>query len=262
VNPNFKECDMISDDELGQRLSCTDPARAVSPSDDALDSLLRDTRGDIPAVAPRRRRRLVTGVALAGVILAGSAAALPAAAGVLSFLAQTDWKCTWGSECGDPEGQWIDTAEADFVDYTATVFPYDLPLPPGVDAEELRITAANQMHNTPALKPEIGVIHHFESQIYCAWVGEWLQRDNAGDLTARAVASKVMIQNADWPATVATDGGGITEVQRALGHAALNGDRESVLMAAQWSACDSADGKPHPKGERLIEDVLMGLGIE
>lgn len=252
---------MISDDELDKRLSLTDPARSVTPSRDALESLLRDTRDDAAAVAPRQGRRMATGLALAGVILVGGVAALPAAAGVLSFLAQSDWKCAWGSECGHPDGQWVDTAEADFVDYTATVFPYDLPLPDGVNADEIRITGANQMHENPALKSETGVIHHFESRIYCAWVAEWLRSDDAGDVEARAAASQIMIQNADWPATVATDGGGVTEVQRAFGNAALRGDREIVLAAAQWNACDSADGMPHPTGERLAEDVMKGLGI-
>lgn len=253
---------MITDDELDKRISLADTARSLSPSDDALDALLRGTREVAPTVAPRQRRRLVTGIALAGMIVIGGAAALPAAAGVLSFFAQSDWTCAWGSECGDPDGQWIDTDASDFVDYTATVFPYDLPLPAGVDAEEFRIAAANEIQENPGLQSETGVIHSFEARIYCAWVGEWLRSDDAGDLEARTAASEIMIQNADWPATVATDGGGITEIQRAFGDAALNGDREIVLTAAQWNACDSADGKPHPTGERLVEGILEGLGTE
>jgi hypothetical protein len=38
-DPDFKECDMITDDVLDKRICLTDPARSQSPSDDALDAL-------------------------------------------------------------------------------------------------------------------------------------------------------------------------------------------------------------------------------
>lgn len=252
---------MITDDELDRRMLLADPARNLTPSDDSLGELLGSTGERARSIRPRSRRRKLVGWGVVGAVLIGGAVAAPAAADVIRFLAQSDWTCNWGSECGDPAGQWIDTGAADFIDYTETVFPYELPLPAGVDAEELRLSVAASRHANPALTPDYSIVFSFEGQIYCEWVGEWLNRDAEGDTAARDAAARVMRDSADWPGLVASDGGGIAEMQRALGEAALEGNREAVQAAAQYNDCDAWDGKVHPEGDRIARQIMKRLGL-
>ncbi len=252
----------MTDDELDRRMLLADPARGLAPGDDSLGALLSSTGEQARSTRPRSRRRMLTGLGIAGVMLIGGAAAAPAAADAIrQFLAQSDWTCSWGSECGDPAGQWIDTGAADFVDYTATVFPYNLPLPAGVDAEELRVSVAASRHANPALTPDYSIVFSFESRIYCEWVGEWLNRDAVGDIANRDAAARVMKESADWPGLVASDGGGIAEITRALAEAALDGNREAVQAAAQYSACEAWDGHEHPEGDRIASEVMKKLEL-
>jgi hypothetical protein len=76
----------------------------------------------------------------------------------------------------------------------------------------------------------------YESAAYAEWIGAWLAADSAGDVVARAEATRALRDACTWPAIVATDGGGIVEMMEQFADAAEIGDRDGVEYAAQGNA--------------------------
>jgi len=236
---------MITDDELDGRLRAGDASRGFMASEQGLDALARNAeRLAGQQGAPRRRRRLFAGLSLAGLVVFGGAIAAPAAADAIrEFLAQSDWRCTFGSECGDPDDGWIDTSAADLPDYLASVYPEQLPFAAPLTREDVLASIGGELASTPALTSETSVQRLFENTAYCSWVGLWLDSDTAGDTASRDDATAVLRDAASWPAMTATDGGGIMDNQAAFAGLAEDGDREGVMLAAQMNACASWDGE-------------------
>ena len=192
---------MITDDDLDTHLRNADAARSFTANDQTLDVLLHSSE-EAAGVLPRsrQRRRTVAGFGIAGVVVIGAAFAAPAAADVFRFLAETDWKCSYGTECGDPEAQWIDTSASDLPAYVASVFPENLPFAAPLTEQLAIAQVTNVLAATPALTSEVSVQRLYEQTAYCSWVGQWLDSDSTGNVEAREKATEVLRESASWPA--------------------------------------------------------------
>ena len=51
----------------------------------------------------------------------------------------------------------------------------------------------------------------YENIVRCLWQKEWLDQHQRGNAQGQAAAASVLRQSLAWPATVATDGGGVVE---------------------------------------------------
>ncbi|MFT4213859.1 MAG: hypothetical protein QM622_03680 [Microbacterium sp.] len=81
-----------------------------------------------------------------------------------------------------------------------------------------------------------GIVGEFEQYARCAWRAEWLAADDAGDTARETTAASTLRAAASWPATVASDGGGLVAGELAVANAAIADDRASVEATDAW--CD------------------------
>jgi hypothetical protein len=225
---------MITDDELDARLRHADPTGTSPVAGRGLDALLRSTE-----VASRgsRRRSLLFGLGIAGIVVVGGALAAPAASGVMRFLAQTDWSCGGGSECGDPDAQWIDSSAPDAAEYVASVYPDAIPFSSTWPRDAAVDRVSRALTENPGLISEVSVQRIYESVAYCSWVEQWLASDSSGETQQRDEATERLREAAGWPAMTATDGGGIMAMQAEFATSAEAGDRTGVLEASRANEC-------------------------
>lgn len=219
----------------------TDPLADFAAADPARDVSLpaADVRRIVRAATahPRRRRWILPVAAIAVVCAVG----IPGAAVASGYLARTGW---FGSpHPGSPEGtrpigteadgsEWIDTSAVDYGDYAVTLWPAYAPVPAGYDTTAFaRAIAADGVEG---LRQVTGIRSEFEQNARCAWRAEWLDADALGEAERAATAAQTLTAAATWPATVATDGGGIVDVERALAAAATAGDRAGVEAIDSW----------------------------
>jgi hypothetical protein len=226
-----------------------------APAPDA-DALLRDLdRSDEPAPSSRspRRKRQVAAVWITVGMVVGAGIATPAVATVRSFLAQTgvipqaepstspgyveETEVSLGSE-------WIDATARDYADFALTVYDLSLPLPADYHPEDVATrVAVDQMaiaggEQTPVLTQETSVKRTYETAVRCVWINNWQAARKAGDVDEQAASAEILRQSASWPATVATDGGGIVEGLLSYAEAARTGNAALVASAYQSSACN------------------------
>jgi hypothetical protein len=234
-------------DPVLERLRGADPANRLTADDDTLSKLLADSK----RLRPARRRRLVIGVGLIGVLAVGVAA--PAAADVVrAFLAQTG---TFGNAAYSEEdsSEWIDLLAPDARDYIASIYPEDLPVPPGTDLSTFRLLVADKIiaaaHATSEQEGGVaiqqqrtGLMRSFESTAYQEWIRTWLIADQEGDTAGRDAATVALQDACTWSAFVATDGGGVIARMQTFADAAKDGDREGVQAAAQYNLVEGAGG--------------------
>lgn len=227
-----------TDDDLLARLKAADPAARLQVDGAHLERLMQRR--------PRRRAWVIGGII--GALVIGAAA--PATAGaVRDFLAQTG---QYGAGTGeDPDTtEWIDLTAPDAGEYMITLYPDYLPVPSGVDERQFRqevvdqvIASARQSSanegGVAVMQQSTGLVRTFESATYATWIGVWLAAD---DDAGRAEATRVLREACDWPAIVATDGGGIVDMMRRFADAAEHGDRDGVEYAAQGNAEWPASG--------------------
>lgn len=227
----------VDDDPLILRIRRADPARSVDAGEGSLRLLLGDSIA--AAGRPRRRAPWVAGALLA--VLALGAATPAIADGVRQFVAQTGWIGTSPNPPGVGVGnapstesddtEWIDALAPDFVDYAVSVLPVEIGLPPAYDlAAFARVVATEQQAALPGggYMQVTNVQRNYETRARCIWIDDWLTAETAGD-DARADAAAAVLETAsDWPATVATDGGGIVDSNREVAAAAASGDRSPV----------------------------------
>ncbi|ONI65828.1 hypothetical protein CSIV_06080 [Microbacterium sp. CSI-V] len=213
-------------------LAAADPARDVSLSDADVRRIVR------AATAQSRRRRWILATVTIAVVCA---IGIPGAAVASGYLARTGW---FGSpQPGSPEGtrpigteadgsEWIDASAPDYGDYAVTLWPAYAALPVGYDtAAFARPIAADSVEG---FRQVTGIRSEFEQNARCAWRAEWLDADARGDAERAATAAQTLTAAATWPATVASDGGGIVDEERALAAAATAGDRAGVTAADAW----------------------------
>ena len=214
---------MITEKDLDARLAHAD--RSLTVEEAALDALSIATR-EVARARRSRTRVVIAGGLVLGLAAAGAAA--PAAAGVVrAFLAQADWFPRAGGEVL-PDSEWVDTSAPDLRDYLENTYPDDLPLAPGQNRASL-IDQVAEIHQTnPGLTQQVSLRRSFERLVHEAWIAEWIDADAVGDARRAEIAADVLAEAPDWPAFVATDGGGITDRMRDLAAAAADGDSATV----------------------------------
>ncbi len=234
-------------DPVLTRIRDADPASRLSVDDATLTRLLADSKRPRPA----RHRKLILGIGLIGVLAVGAAA--PAAADVLrAFLAQTG---TFGNAIHSEEdnSEWSDLLAPDARKYIASIYPDDLPVPPGTDVATFRLLVADKIiaaaHATSQQEGGVGIQQQrtglqrsFEQTAYGEWIRTWLVADKAGDVATRDAAAAALQDACSWPAFVATDGGGVIAQMQTFADAAGDVDRDGVQAAAQYNLVDGAGG--------------------
>ncbi|WP_129590350.1 hypothetical protein [Cryobacterium aureum] len=157
------------------------------------------------------------------------------------FLAQTVLNPPLDS-VASPSEEMIDTAAFDFPEYAASIYPLWLPLAPGQTQQGVIAQVVAQQMATPALTTELNVRRSFETVVYTAWMGEWIAAHDAGDEARMAAAIAVLEDTPTWPAIVATDGGGITNLMAGFVAEMADGDAEVAQAAAQYDGNPAWDG--------------------
>jgi hypothetical protein len=202
----------------------------------------------LDAVQPgRARRRTKRTVATIGAVL-GLAVGVPAAAYAVHFLALTGQYVKVDTfepvESGSPEQEVVEISSPDYPDYVATEWPDYAPLPKGYDqktfakavgaALQQAATSSEMGQGAPGvLGTVLGVRTDLESAARCVWLQEWV--DAKPDSSQRQRAASVLLDATTWPATVATDGGGVVDWERSVAEAAKDGKEAVVRQEA--AAC-------------------------
>ena len=223
----------MNDADIDRRLRAADCAHAIDGG--TLDAL---------AVAAQRegrtsRRRRLTAIGLSAlVVIGGGAVAAPAAAdAVRQFLAQSDWFPAAGGEIL-PDSEWIDTGQPDLRAYLDTVSTDGVELAPGEDRDALLDAVAESHAANPGLTQEVGLRRSIEVRAYCGWAVELIDAQRVGDDAGYDRAAAVVLGAAEWPALLATDGGGITDRLRDVGQAAVDREPGSWLTVYEVGECD------------------------
>lgn len=204
------------DEDLDRRLAGLDRAEPVAPA--VLDALANAAHREGRS---SRRHRLVAGVLSGLLVLGGGIVAGPAAADVARrFLAQANWFPSAGGEIL-ADSEWVDTSAGDLRAYVESIYPEWLELAPSQTRGSVldgvvAISAAN-----PGLTQEVGLRRMIETDAYCGWAVELIQAHRADDDARYDNAAAIVLAAADWPAIVATDGGGISDRLRTAGESAV-----------------------------------------
>lgn len=253
----------ISDYELDALLArCAEPVPGLDPAA-ARAAVQRAAR---PA---RHRRRTRRGWTFAAVFATAGALALPTAAVAEQyFQAQTgiiDDGYGTETQAGD---EWIATEAADFGAYVSSVAPRELPTPAGFDWEAEAATVASWYSDEPGTVQRIGLVSDLERALWLGWLLEWIEADSAGDNSRREQAIAVLREAPTWPATVATDGGGIRylkwayvarmtytnpEARTAAGQALLQMDVVNMISAQHHALTGRGMGGETPAE---VEEIL------
>ncbi|MFT3797281.1 hypothetical protein [Microbacterium sp.] len=248
---------MTTDTDLIAALRAADPAAATDVTGGRARDAVRQAR---PVRRPHRGKILVA--AVAAIVVVG----VPAGAVATGFAARTGW---FGSpNPGDDRGsavstehdvnsEWIDLGASDLDEVVASVYPEWMPLAPGVTREDLTARVVAIMTADGAVAPELLLRRTFESESYSDWLGAWIAADGAGDAAAREAAARVIGAASDWPALVATDGGGVTDSMRAFAERIEDGDAEAAQAMAQLWGAPAWDGVDRTG---LIDEISQSDG--
>jgi hypothetical protein len=237
----------VTAEDVRVALSAGDPASRITLSTVDATAAVRRARPS-PAL---RRLWAVWATAVAAVV----AVSIPAGAVATDYVARTGW---FGSP--DPGGaaggadstesddtEWLDLGAADLPEVVASLYPERLPLAPGVTRQQLTDRVVAEMSRMDGLAQETLVRKTYEYEAYRDWIGAWISANDQEDRTAAATAASVLEDAAGWPATVETDGGGITDLMRAYARRIASGDRDAAQALAQlenapgWDGIDRSD---------------------
>ncbi|MFF2050403.1 hypothetical protein ACFVU2_02275 [Leifsonia sp. NPDC058194] len=233
----------LDEDSVGR-----DPATLTAVG--SLVDELRDpgVRARQERMRPFWRRRPLLG-ALVGLVLAVGAVGVPA--GAAGWLAHTGLFGGSGSEVD--ESEWIRVNASDAPDAIRAAYPTWMVLPQGWSraaaertVNELysgAVTDADSDGARSVLTQETDIRRMFESFGRCAWYKTWIDADDNGDVIARDRAAEVLLESTAWPATVATDGGGVVAHLRDVAEAAESGERTAVASGYSADACTSFTGQ-------------------
>lgn len=247
----------VSETDLLDALRAADPAAQITLSATVSASAARHARPQRPA----RRRWLIWATALGAIAVVG----IPAGAVATGLAAHTGW---FGSpNPGDDRGavvstesddtEWLNLAADDLPTVVASLYPEWLPLAPGVTADALTARVTDAMAQQNALAQETLVRRTYEYEAYRDWIGAWITAHSAGDSAGQAAAATVLTEAADWPAMVATDGGGVTDVMRAFAERIAAGDADAAQALAQIENAPGWDGNDRSAlAAEIYEDVL------
>jgi hypothetical protein len=226
----------MNDADIDRRLRAADRAHAIAGG--TLDALAVAAQRE--ARTSRRRRLTAIGMSALLVVGGGAVAAPAAADAVREFLAQSDWFPAAGGEIL-PDSEWVDLEAGDLREYIEFVYPEYIPIPPSMTRDEI-IDRTYEIWNQPdATTQEVSLRRSVETFAYCGWAVELIDAQRDGDAGRYDRAAQTVLAAAEWPALVATDGGGITAHLREVGTAALKGERGSWWDVYAAGECDILD---------------------
>ncbi len=219
--PVVSKKNLISDDRLDQLLIAADPCPREAS---AVGFVAR----------PRRHAPWLPAVSVTAVVLVAGGLGAPAIADRLFFNAQTG-RIASPAEIGDvPNSEWIDMQEADFVEYAASIWDNDLPVPDGLQAEHVsRALASMWKDNGVGLIQAAGVRGQYEDGLRSLWLGVYVESPHSSAQAAEAQA--VLEDSLSWPATRETyDDAALERLGEQVGLIS-SGRSDSVLAVAdEW----------------------------
>jgi hypothetical protein len=245
---------MVTDDELDGALARLDSA-ATSEHVRVQTGRLLETLDD-PQARQRmehelgrrrhsRRWRFGIGFAIAGLVVGAPAAAV----GVSLWSAHTGIYGGDGTEVVD-RSEWLGLDASDAPEAIADAYPTDLRLPRGASSDDVIAPVAKILAEkgvTPydssghVAMQETTVQVFYENAARCLWFREWLDADSASDQERLTTATEGIQDSLTWPATVASDGGGVVDYLQTQADAAAAGDRGWMLIY-YGRGCDSYYG--------------------
>lgn len=245
---------MVTEDELDGALARLDSS-PQSEQVRAQTALLLDTLED-PQARRRmehelgrrrhsRRWRFGVGFAIAGLVVGAPAAAV----GVSLWSAHTGAYGGAGSEIVD-RSEWLGLDASDAPKAIVDAYPADLPLPPGATSNDVIAPVAKVLTEKGVVPSDTSghvamqdttVRVFYENAARCLWFREWLDADSASDQERLTAATEGIQNSLTWPATVASDGGGVVDYLQTQADAAAAGDRGRMLIY-YGRGCDSYYG--------------------
>jgi hypothetical protein len=150
------------------------------------------------------------------------------------------------------DSEWLDLGASDLKEVVASMYPDWLPLAPGITREKMIDRAAAQMDHAGALAQVTVVETTYEQIAYRDWIDAWITAHASGDTTAQEEAGQVLLEAPAWPATVATDGGGVTLMMTACALRIADGDAEAAQALAQAFLASGWDGVHR---DALLEEI-------
>jgi hypothetical protein len=198
-------------------------------------------------LAARRRRRIAIAMPLVGL---GLVAIPVGAAAVGSWTAHTG---TYGDPATNSEvidrSEWLGLDAPDASAAVAALYDNSLQLPTGASPSDV-IDPVSKLLKGMGVVPkdesghvtiqETTVRVLFEKAGQCLWYREWLESDLLGDNSDRQAAVAGIRIAASWPATGASDGGGVVDHLRSVADSAAAGNRSTVLGA--YASCENFYG--------------------
>lgn len=233
-----------STDPLAQLLSHADPAQNFHPSEGDATRLLRAVTKGQPRSVSHRRRAAAVVAAVSCLVVVG--VGVPGVAAANGYLAHTGWFSPDPNPGSTPSvsrdtdadySEWIEIQGSDYVEVATSEWPSYVTLPPNYEQKQFaRSIAENTVRldreengGQASLRQVTGIRREFEAYARCAWRSEWLAANSAKSVARQRHAAEMLQEAAHWPATVATDGGGVVEAETAVADAARRGDRGQVL---------------------------------
>ncbi|WP_181068018.1 hypothetical protein [Rathayibacter sp. AY1A7] len=204
---------------------------------DALENA--QVRESLARSVSRRRWRLPTLVGVASLLVL-----VPVAATAVGLLnARTGTFGGSGTEVVD-RSEWIGL-HADGVDEALlSIYPDDLSLPDGASRTDVVGAASavlREMGTAPQNSTETSLIQEtsvkfiYENAARCLWYREWLDADERDDEDRANAAAIGITEAASWPATTASDGGGVVAGLTEEASYVSSGDRAHALWYYQRS---------------------------
>ncbi|WP_043469948.1 hypothetical protein [Arthrobacter sp. Rue61a] len=237
----------MNEDQLDEALRRADPASqwAMAPeTTDGITGHLRAMESSRKPSSKGRRRRWIAFL-LAGVTcLGGVGVAAPAVANFMGFLAEdvenpppVPTAASEGPVRNEaiPHSEWINPLASDYVEFAKTKYA-SLPLPPRYNEAGLKDASALKEadmyrandQGDGIITQDIAPTVRYEHIVRCLWQKEWLDQHEQGNVQGQAAAVTVLRQSLAWPATVATDGGGVVERMTVTVSAAETGNAEQL----------------------------------
>lgn len=213
---------------------------------DALSSLVRAFEDeDVRTRATQTRRiRQVHWKLLVALIL--TAVAVPVGAQAISSLTANT------GQYGDPDvstevvdrSEWLALGAEDAPEVIASLYDDSIELPEGAQPSDV-VNPVSETLAAMGVVPEgeTGIVATqestvrtlFEKAARCLWYREWLHADSKDSTERRDLASQGILAAASWPATTASDGGGVVEMLAGIGQQAAQGNRNAIVAA--YSGC-------------------------
>ena len=237
----------MNDDQLDGALRRADPASqwAMTPeSMVGITGLLRRMESPRQPSSRSNRRRWIAFLLAGATCLGGVSVAAPAVANFMGFVAEDVENPppvpTAASEgpvrnVDIPNSEWINPLASDYAEFAKTKYA-SLPLPATYDEARLKNASAfkeadmyraNDQGNG-IITQDIAPTVRYENIVRCIWQKEWLDQHQEGNSQGQAAAASVLRQSLAWPATVATDGGGVVERMTVTVSAAESGNADQM----------------------------------